>query len=278
MARSLESNSRPHEQGTGDPSSNSERAEEPAKAVFTIGRYKHKVPSGSDGNLKLCDGHDDRLHTLRCFGEGVLESGDGSKDFADANENIRTRDNPNVDGSGKRVALGVRALGGEIVVAWAPLVDVMLKNTRVDHRSTDDHEASRDALNGAEVDALPAKEGVNDVVKDGNEDDDRYGVQVLDQVVGSAVKRHSGSHGTVVAVNLGVAEPEDGEPQKDFTRIDGTGHFADELIVPSEVLWTSLIRVRRWWEAVSTASILKACKNHVQCLEGCQKSSARKVL
>ena len=45
--RFLEFNSHPHEQGTGHPSSNSERAEEPAKAIATVGRDKHKVPSGS---------------------------------------------------------------------------------------------------------------------------------------------------------------------------------------------------------------------------------------
>jgi hypothetical protein len=131
-------------------------------------------------------------------------------------------------------------------VAWAHLGRCSAEEPCVDHRNTDDHEASRNALDGAEVDALSAKEGVNDVVEDRDEDDDRDGVQVLDQIVGSAVKRHSGSHGTVVAVNLGVAEPEDRKPQEDLTRRDGTGYFADELIVPSEVLWTSLICVRRW--------------------------------
>ena len=65
-------------------------------------------------------------------------------------------------------------------MTWAHLVDVVLKDTRVDHRSTNDHEASRNALDGAEVDALPAKEGVNDVVEDGDEDDDRDWVQILD--------------------------------------------------------------------------------------------------
>ena len=131
-------------------------------------------------------------------------------------------------------------------MAWAHFVDIMLKDTRVDHRSTNDHEASRHALDGTEVDAFPAKEGVNHIVEDGDEDDDRDGVQVLDQVVGSAVERHSGSHGTVVAINLGVAEPKDRKPQEDLTCRDCSSHFSDELIVPGKVLWASLSRIRRW--------------------------------
>ena len=163
-------------------------------------------------------------------------------------------------------------------MAWAHLVDVVLKDTRVDHRSTDDHEASRNALDRTEVDAFPAKEGVNHIVEDGDEDDDRDGVQVLDQIVGSAVKRHSSSHSTVVAVNLGVAEPENRKPHEDLTCRDCTSHFPDELIVPGEVLWASLSRVGRWSEVVSTAPISKACKIHVQGFAASQKSSARKVL
>ena len=129
---------------------------------------------------------------------------------------------------------------------WAQLVDVMLKHTRVDHRSTDDHEASRNALYGTEVDGFPAKEGVNHVVESGDEGGDRDGVQDLDRIIGSAVKRHSGSHSTVVAVNLGAAEPEDRKPQDDLTCKDCTSHFLDRLVIPGGVLWASPSRVRRW--------------------------------
>lgn len=204
------------------------------------------------------DGHDDRLHALWCLGEGVLESGDGRKDLADADENIRTRDDPDVDRGWERVAGSVGAFGGKFAVAWAHLADVVLENNCVDHRSTDDHEAGRNTLDGAEVDALPAQERVDDVVKDRDEDDDRDGVQVHDQVVGGAVERHSGGHSAVVAINLRVAEPEDRGPQEDLTRRDGTGDFADEIIVPSEVLRTGRIRVRRWYKVVLIASRLKA--------------------
>ena len=109
LAGSLETNSRPHKQGTSDESSNSKRIEEPAKAVFTVGGDKYKVPSGRDGDLELGDSHDDRLHALGCLGEGVLERGDGGEDLADADENVRARDDPDVDGRGEWVALGVRA-------------------------------------------------------------------------------------------------------------------------------------------------------------------------
>jgi hypothetical protein len=235
LAGFSEINSRPHKQSTGDPSSNSERAKEPAEAIFTVGGDKCKVQSGSNGDLELADSHDDRLHAFWRLREGVLERGDGRKDFPDADENIRTRDDPDVDGGGERVAVGVRTFRGQVVVTWAHLVDVVLENARVDHRGTNDHEAHRNALDGAEVDAPAAQEGIDDVVEDGDEDYDRDGVQILDQVVWSAIECHSSSHGTIVPIYLRVAEPENREPQEDLARRDGTGYFADELIVPGEV-------------------------------------------
>jgi len=49
---------------------------------------------------------------------------------------------------------------------------------------TSDEETAVDMLNGTEVEAFFAQERVDDAVEGGDHDDDRYGVQVLDENIG----------------------------------------------------------------------------------------------
>ena len=111
-------------------------------------------------------------------------------------------------------------------------VDELLENGCVQHRKSGDEETGVDALDGGEVDSHLPKAGVDDSVKDGDEDDDGDGVQVLNQVVGSPVQRHASGNSTQVTIDLRVAQPEEGEPAKDFAGFEGTSNFADELVVP----------------------------------------------
>ena len=189
------------------------------------------------GDLELGGDHDDRLHTPQCLRKSVIAGGDGNKGISNADRTYRLDMSQTSMGATRGSRRRQCILRGNCC-AWDHLVDVMLRDTRVGHRSTSDHETSCNALYRTEVDGFPAKEGVNHVVEDGDEDGDRDGVQDLDQIIGSAVKRHSGSHGTAVAVNLEVAEPEDRKPQDDLTCRDCTRHFP--------VLWASLSRVRGW--------------------------------
>jgi len=63
-------------------------------------------------------------------------------------------------------------------VARGGLVNEMLEDSGVEHGKTSDEEPGVDALDGTEVDALLAEEGVDDIVENGDHDDDGNGVQV----------------------------------------------------------------------------------------------------
>lgn len=63
-------------------------------------------------------------------------------------------------------------------MAGRHLVEVVLEDGSVEHGEAGDEEAGSDALDGGEVDAALAEEGVEDVVEEGDEDDDGYGVEI----------------------------------------------------------------------------------------------------
>ena len=63
-------------------------------------------------------------------------------------------------------------------MARGGLVNEMLEDGGVEHGKTSDEEPGVDALDGTEVDALLAEEGVDDIVEDGDHDDDGNRVQV----------------------------------------------------------------------------------------------------
>ena len=110
----------------------------------------------------------------------------------------------------------------------------LLKNGGIQHGESGDKETGVDTLDGSEVDSELPKTGVDEVVENGDEDDDGDGVQVLDQVVGGSVQGHTGGNGTQVTIDLGVAQPEEGEPTEHFASLEGTRDFTNELIVPSD--------------------------------------------
>ena len=61
------------EQGSDHNSGDCEGAEEPGEPLLDVNRDKSKVDSGSDGDLELGEGHDERLHLLWSLGERVLQ-------------------------------------------------------------------------------------------------------------------------------------------------------------------------------------------------------------
>ena len=120
-------------------------------------------------------------------------------------------------------------------MAGRPLVNELLKDGGVQHGESGDEETGVDTLDGREVDSELPETGVDEVVEDWDEDDDGDGVQVLDQVVGSSVQGHSGGDGTQVTIDLGVAQPEEGEPTEDLASLEGTSDFTNELVVPCDL-------------------------------------------
>ena len=114
-------------------------------------------------------------------------------------------------------------------------VDELFKNGRIQHGETGDEETGVDTLDRGEVDPHPPESGVDDPIKDGDEDDDRDGIQVLNQIIGGSVQCHAGGNGTQVTIDLGVAQPEEGEPAKHLACLEGASDFTNELVVPGDL-------------------------------------------
>ena len=222
------------EQSSDHNGGDGEGAEEPGEPLLDVNRDESEVEGGGDGSLELREGHDERFHLLGSLGESVLQRGDGSEDLGDTDEDVRSRNDPNVYWSGVGETVSILACGRLVVVARRLLVDELLKNGGIQHGKASDEETGVDTLDGGEVDSHPPESGVDDPIEEGNEDDDGDGVQVLNQVVGGSVQGHAGSDGPQVTIDLGIAQPVEGEPTEDLAGFEGTSDFTDELVVPGD--------------------------------------------
>lgn len=79
-----------------------------------------------------------------------------------------------------------------------------LNHGSADHSHGSKNEAKRHALDGRELDAGLAESGVEEVVDDGDEYNERDGVKVCDDVVGNTVALHRRRLGGQVVVHLVV--------------------------------------------------------------------------
>lgn len=87
-------------------------------------------------------------------------------------------------------------------------VDVVLDDGGEDEGEGGDGEASDDAMQSWNRDVeAPPEVGEDEVFEEWDEDDERDGVDVRDEVVGDAVGVHSRGLGNKVVVHLVVAEP-----------------------------------------------------------------------
>lgn len=220
------------EQGSYDNGGDGEGTEEPGEPLLDVDRNKGEVESGRYGGLELREGHNERLHLLGSLGESVLQRRDGSEDLGNTDEDVRSRNDPNVDRSGVGETVSSLARGRLVVVARRFLEDELLENCGIQHGKARDKETGIDTLDRGEIDSHPPESRVDDPIEDGDQDDDGDGVQVLDQVVGRSVQGHAGSDGTQVTIDLGVAQPVEREPTEDLAGFEGTSDFANELVVP----------------------------------------------
>lgn len=118
---------------------------------------------------------DKRAHVLGGLGEGVLETGDGGEDLGEADEDVGEGLDPDGEGGGALALVHVLA-------ARALLVDVVLDDGGGDHGDGSEHETGEHALDGGEPNSLLAEEGVEEVIDDGNEDNQGDGVKVGDDL------------------------------------------------------------------------------------------------
>jgi len=230
-------------QGPNHNSGYGERTKEPGKSLLDVNRDKGEIEGGSDGSLELRKGRDERLHLLGSLGESVLQRSDRSEDLGNTDEDIRSRNDPNVDRSGVREAICIHTRRRLVIVARRLLEDELLKNGGIQHGETGDEETGVDTFDGSKVDPDLPETWVDEFVEDGDEDDDGDWVQVLDQIVGGPVQGHSGGDGAQVTVDLGVAQPVEGEPAEHLASLEGTGDFSNELVVPGDICGDSALLV-----------------------------------
>lgn len=80
-----------------DPIITAVTAKEPKNQVnlySTLTEIRAKVEGGSEGGLKLREGHYERLRFFRKLDESVLQRGDGSGGFGNADEYVRVQKRP----------------------------------------------------------------------------------------------------------------------------------------------------------------------------------------
>lgn len=191
-----------------------------------VGRERDEglTDSGRECAHEQVYGHDQRLHVLGRLGESVLVRGHVGEDLRDTNENVGQRLCPHVD---RRDTLKVRRVGA----AWRLPVDVLLHHGCGDHRERAEEEADTHSLDGGETDAELAEGRVNDVVHDGDHDDDGDGVQVLDDVVGDPVQLHGRRLGGQVTSHLVVGEVEERQEEEDLAGEQTTADLVNPGIV-----------------------------------------------
>jgi hypothetical protein len=102
--------------------------------------------------------------------------------------------NPDVEGG--NVGLGVASCGGG--TANGEVVDLPLDDSSAHHGEGTAHETGKDTLDGREVDAGATESRVDEDVHDGDEDDEREGVEVGENVVGKTVGVHDSCQGGMV--------------------------------------------------------------------------------
>lgn len=87
------------------------------------------------------------------------------------------------------------------------------------------------SLDWSEIESSLADRWVDEEVEDGNEDDERDRVEVVDQVVRHTIQLHRGGHGSQIADHLIVSQPVKGQPGEDFAGVETTSDLVDPCIV-----------------------------------------------
>ena len=83
----------------------------------------------------------------------VYSNGVAGKDPGDTNEDVRTRNDPNVDRSWIGEVIDTLTLRWSVIVARRPLVDELLKNGGIQRGKSSCEETGVYALNGGDVDS-----------------------------------------------------------------------------------------------------------------------------
>ena len=220
------------ESGTADESNDSDGGVVPDEEGI-LGKGKEGLTDGGgEGAHEEVDGHDNGLHVGGGLGEGVLERGDVGEDLGETDQDVGETLGPDVDGG--RAAATLLAGVNVLAAVGVHLVNVVLHDGGGDHGGGGDEEAKCHAADGGEGEADLAETGVEEVVDDGDHDDNGDGVEVLDNVVGDAVTLHGRGLDGQVAGHLVVGEEEDGQEEEDLAGLETTADLIDPLVVVGE--------------------------------------------
>ena len=150
-----------------------------------------------------------------------------------------------------------------VVVAGTGLVDVVLDDGGVYHGEGRDPESGDDTVDRREGDLLLAEERHQDLIDEGQENDDGDGVEVLHQIVGNAVSGHLSALGDEVIrklayligisllsiihsyAELTVNDPINGVEAENLASNKRTLDFLNKVVVPaqhSSLAQSSLVR------------------------------------
>lgn len=139
---------------------------------------------------------------------------------------------------------GNRIARSRSVTAGMLSVDEVLDDCRNNHRCGSEEESARHTLDGSEIDALLAEEGVDELVEDGcrrkvslrvhigqeisltDHDDERNWVQVVDQVIGD-IALHGTGLDSQIRSHLVVTQPEKRDENEDRACLESSSDFVN---------------------------------------------------
>lgn len=163
-----------------------------------LGQTDESLADGSgEGCHEKGDSLDHGAHVLGGLREGVFQRGDGSKNFGESDEDVRTRLGPDVDGS-RLTATHlterlIKDLTGSVPATLGAGINVVLDDRGPNHGSATGHEATGNLLDGRKANAHLTQGGIDEEIVKGNEDEESEGVQVAEDIVRNAMPLHDSS-------------------------------------------------------------------------------------
>lgn len=213
------------------------RARQPGEQPHQLGVLRHRrqrdTDGGTDGVGDQEQRHDERLHSHGGLSVSVFQPSDRGEDFREGHEGVCGGLDGDVDVVG--LVFVARAATG-VIITGASLVDEVLQDGGVDHRTGGPHEPPEDLSDRLQRGESP-HEGVHDPFTDGDEDDDGNRVPHLHDIVGDGVGVHLPRHRHEVVGHLPVHQPVDGVVDEHLTRVHGTLKLVDQVVVPRVVLF-----------------------------------------
>jgi len=184
-----------------------------------VGEGRHKVPVAGD----------ERAHVPGSLGECILETGDRGEDLGETNKHVGDGLHPDSDG-------GLFFARVHVFAARALLIDVVLDDCGGNHGEGSHGESDGHALDGGEADAGLAEGGVEEIVDNGDEDDEGDGVEIGDDIVGNTAEFHGGGLRRQVVVHLVVGDPIERNPGEARAGTQTTSNLVNPCIIKDHPL------------------------------------------